>query len=222
MPERLRTWAPALILAAGGLLVAARSTPRAVVPREPLATIPMRLAGAQAIDVPVSEEVRRVAGMSEYVNRWYTSADSSRSFWLYVGYYAQQSQGQTIHSPKNCLPGAGWETLQVGTDTVATPTRTFVVNRYIIARDGEQALVYYWYQGRGRIESDEYRVKWNLLRDAALHGTTEEALARVIVPLASAGGERRMGLDERQAKVLARELTAQLIPELERVLPAGA
>jgi len=222
MSERLRTWAPALILAVGCMLVAARSEPRPVSTREPLATIPMRLAGAEARDIPVSEEVRRVAGMSEYVNRWYMSADSSRSFWLYVGYYAHQSQGHTVHSPRNCLPGSGWEPLQVGVDTVPVGMRRVVVNRYIIARDGEQALVYYWYQGRGRVESDEYRVKWNLLRDAALHGTTEEALARVIVPLASAGGERRMGLDERQARTLARELTAQLVPELERTLPSGA
>ena len=27
---------------------------------------------------------------------------------LFIGYFASQRTGQTMHSPQNCLPGAGW------------------------------------------------------------------------------------------------------------------
>jgi hypothetical protein len=43
--------------------------------------------------------------------------------------------------------------------------------------------VLYWYQGRGRVESNEYAVKWNLLRDAAVRQRSDEALVRVVVPV---------------------------------------
>jgi EpsI family protein len=58
-----------------------------------------------------------------------------------------------------------------------------VVNRYVLKNGAARAVVYYWYQGRGRVVASEYAVKWNLLRDAALAGHTEEALVRVVVPV---------------------------------------
>ena len=71
-----------------------------------------------------------------------------------------------------------------GVRTVALPGGDSArVNRYLLANKGAQALVYYWYEGRGRVEPSEYRVKWNLIRDAARYGRTEEALVRIVVPV---------------------------------------
>ena len=101
-----------------------------------------------------------------------------------MGYYDYQVQGKTIHSPRNCLPGAGWEVLQGGTTPVdVAGGRRYQVNRFLLANGRAKALVYYWYQGRGRVEANEYRVKWNLLRDAAISGRTEESLVRIVLPL---------------------------------------
>ena len=58
------------------------------------------------------------------------------------------------------------------------------MNRYVLKNGAATAVVYYWYQGRGRVVANEYAVKWNLLRDAAVAGHTEEALVRVVVPVA--------------------------------------
>jgi EpsI family protein len=85
-----------------------------------------------------------------------------------------------------------------------------VVNRYLLVNSGRRALVYYWYQGRGRVEADEYRVKLQLLRDSALRGRTEEALVRVVVPVNG---------DERDATALATWVAGQLLPAVGRVLP---
>ena len=35
-----------------------------------------------------------------------------RSLWLYIGYWATQRKGAQIHSPRNCLPGGGWEPIE--------------------------------------------------------------------------------------------------------------
>ena len=106
-----------------------------------------------------------------------------RYFTLYVGYYDRQTQGKTIHSPKNCLPGSGWEPLTSRAAEIATAQGPVRVNRYLIQKGSQQALVLYWYQGRGRVAANEYGVKWDLLRDAALRRRSEEALVRIVVPV---------------------------------------
>jgi len=85
------------------------------------------------------------------------------------------------------------------------------VNRYLIRKGTERALVLYWYQGRGRVQANEYRVKWDLLRDAVLRRRTEEALVRVVVPLS--------GDDEERATQLGARIVGSVVPALARTLP---
>lgn len=205
-------WVPAVLLTGGCLLntvlVARRadSTPL----RAPIATVAPTLLGATAVDDSVDSEQRRVAGMSTYVLRDYQPAGYV-PFSVYVGYYDEQHQGKSIHSPKNCLPGAGWDQIESGADTIGTSRGPVVVNRYRIANAGSQALVYYWYQGRGRVAHDELRVKFELLRDATLRGRTEEALVRIVVML--------KGNDTASADRVARDVVPTLVDQVDRVLP---
>ena len=120
--------------------------------------------------------------MTDYSARAYAH-DSIVDFFTLVSYYDRQGQGKTIHSPRNCLPGAGWEVLRGDTRTLDVDGTKHVVNHYVLKNGAATTIVYYWYQGRGRVVSNEYVVKWNLLRDAALLGHTEEALVRVQVPV---------------------------------------
>lgn len=175
---------PAMILAAGlGLLGLTHGQERPK-PLKPIATILDSVAGYTHTRIAVDTNSQRVAGMDEYVNRVY-SQDTVPVFSLYVGYYTYQTQGKSIHSPRNCLPGAGWEPVESGTLPIASAPGigSRDMNKYVLANQGSYAAVYYWYQGRGRIESNEYTVKVNLMRDAALYGRTEEALVRLVVPL---------------------------------------
>lgn len=182
--ERLVRWMPTVLLA-GGLGLLQLSNRQEVMPlRAPLgATLPDSLLGFGSRDQVIGPEEIRVAGMTNYLMRVYQS-EARAEFSLYVGYYDSQVQGSSIHSPKNCLPGAGWEPLSSGTaDIVTADGASWRVNRYMLEKDGQRALVYYWYQGRGRISWNEYQVKWELLRDKALHGRSEEALVRIVVPV---------------------------------------
>jgi EpsI family protein len=176
----------------------------------------MTIAGFSGVEHPIDSASVRVAGMTSHVYRVY--GDGSRpEFSLYVGYYDNQTTGRTIHSPRNCLPGAGWQVIESTPVVLGQVT----VNRYVLANGDAQALVYYWYQGRGRVAWNEYAVKWDLLRDAARRGRTEEALVRIVVPLPAgshaAGSSWRDRVDG--ADALARRVAVDIIPAVDRALP---
>ena len=209
----LTRWSPALLLTFGCVLNSTLTARRAdsAALRAPIANIGQTILNARGIDDTVDAEQRRVAGMSSYVMRHY-EPEGYPPFSIYVGYYDEQHQGKTIHSPKNCLPAGGWEPVEAGATTIETPSGPVTVNRYRIANNGAQALVYYWYQGRGRVAHDELRVKFELLRDAVLRGRTEEALVRIVVELK---GDNVAGADR-----IARDVVPLLTREVNAVLPA--
>ncbi len=224
----LQRFAPAALLGVGCLLISGAREQLKVPQRMDMASIAMDAPGYKRTDIVVKEEERKIAGMSNYTFRGFQRDSLDPGFSVYVGYYDYQVQGKTIHSPKNCLPGAGWEAVENGTRTLAVDGgRTVTVNRYFAANTAQraQAMVYYWYQGRGRVEANEYRVKWNLLRDAALHGRTEEALVRIVVPIVVPAGERAapnsaaMLAVRARADSLASRMTRQLVPRVDAALP---
>ena len=214
-------WLPAGLLAVGVLLTTAGvHTQRVMQLERPLGeVIPREYVGWQGEDVVISEDEQRVAGMTEYVMRRHSPPDAAgdaaaaAAFSVYVGYYESQSQGKTIHSPKNCLPGGGWEPLTSKRETIETALGPVLVNRYLIGNGPAKALVLYWYQGRGRVEANEYVVKWDLLRDQALLGRSDEALVRIIVPVQGS---------EDAAFAQAERVARQLVVDVDRALPGRA
>ena len=188
-------------------------------PGAPLSTIKVNVPGYVARDTTVDDAERKVAGMSHYLSRLYNRTPTD-GFGVYVGYYDMQVQGKSIHSPKNCLPGAGWEPLDASVRTIALPSGASArVNRFLLTNKGAQALVYYWYEGRGRVEPSEYRVKWNLIRDAARYGRTEEALVRIVVPIEVRDLQPGQRPDYQAADQLATTVAAQLVPGVRKALP---
>lgn len=219
---QLSSFVPALVLGAGlGLLGLTHEQVRPN-PVKPLSGILDTVGTLRTDSIVVDTNSRRVAGMDQYVNRVYMR-DTVPVFSLYVGYYTYQTQGHTIHSPRNCLPGAGWEPVE----SVAIPIPNAQgigdkkMNKYILANRGSYAAVYYWYQGRGRIESNEYTVKYNLMRDAALYGRTEEALVRMVVPMSVGGARLQADITKEIARTdsLALSLASRLAREVAETLP---
>jgi EpsI family protein len=217
---KVSPYVPALILAAGFLLVAGAKSQKAVGLAAPIDGVLPSVDGYRVQDKKLSDEERRVAGMSNYVARSF-SRDSVLAFTTLVAYYDRQTRGKSIHSPRNCLPGAGWEVLSGGTETVNANGASYVINRYMLKNGRARAVVYYWYQGRGRVVANEYAVKWNLLRDAALRGHTEEALVRVVVPVYTAGGALTASSEPgvAAASTLGKGVAERMIGEVNRILP---
>jgi EpsI family protein len=218
----LQRFVPAAVLGVGCLLLSGVREQKKVPPVTPMRAVSVAVPGYAARDTTINAEEQKIAGMSDYVLRLFQRDSTDPGFSIYVGYYDYQVQGKTIHSPKNCLPGAGWEQLNSGVQPVAVNGQTYPVNRYLLSNKGLQALVYYWYQGRGRLEANEYRVKLNLLRDAAVYGRTEEALVRIVVPIDGAELRKNGGpATYAAADSLALSVSRQLIPNVTRALPAA-
>jgi EpsI family protein len=123
---------------------------------------------------------------------------------LFIAFYAQQRAGESMHSPKHCLPGAGWEIWDYASAEVPVNGRSFPVNKYSISHENEKMLVLYWYQSKDRIIASEYLGKVLLARDALLQNSTAASIVRIIVP------------DTPEAFAEARAFASELIPKVRR------
>jgi EpsI family protein len=180
------------------------------VPRQPLAAMPLQIGQWTGRDAsPFADDVLEQLGADEYVNRNYVG-HSGVPVALYVGYYASQRQGDTIHSPRNCLPGAGWQPIETGMFRMHAGEREVAVNRSVVQNGLDRDVVLYWYQGRGRIIANEYVNKFWLMLDAARLHRTDGGLVRLIAPVVS---------DPVRATEDAAAFGAALMPYLSRYLP---
>lgn len=214
MKRAVWRWLPASLLALGTALTFGLDDQRSMPLRRTLhSVVPAEIAGFASEDLVLTDNEQRIAGVTNYLMRTYRQTPGKAldgAFSVYIGYYDQQSQGKTIHSPRNCLPGNGWEPLESMPVALETAQGRVVVNQYVLQRGEQRALVLYWYQGRGRVESNEYAVKYDLLRDSALRGRSEEALVRVMV---------LMKEDRKSAAELATRVAALLVPATASALP---
>ena len=209
-----------VLLLTSAAYVAHATKAERVPPRSSLATIPLTLdrwSGQEA--APFDARIVSVLGVDEYVNRIYWNNPEP---WvnLYIGFYESQRQGDTIHSPLNCLPGAGWQPVSQERSTIQVTdldgrSRGITVNQFIIQKGLDRQVALYWYQSHGRVIASEYTSKAFMVYDAMRTNRTDAAMVRVITPIDgnAAGG---------QAAAIRRshEFVQQLFPTLGRVLPS--
>jgi len=209
-------------LAAGGLTVIAFATflslgdPDVLAPsRTSFAGFPSAVGAWQSSDAPISPEALDVLKPTDYLSRNFANPSDGGALNLWIAYYASQGIGETIHSPRICIPGGGWKIVQIEPVTLNADSSSAVINanRAVIERQGERQLVYYWFQGRGRYEASEYSVKLHLMHDALVRHRTDGALVRVVVPMSEATG----GIAASESK--ARAFIAQVQPTLVPYLP---
>jgi EpsI family protein len=211
--NELRFWTAALLLAGTALLLHARPDTDHNPPYAPLSQLPAALAGWSGTDQPIDQDTLDVLGSGEFLARIYTRRAEAAPIGLFVGYFPTQRTGQTIHSPKHCLPGAGWvfESSHYVrlTDADGKPHQ---VGEYIIANGDVRQFVIYWYEAHGRSVANEYMAKIDMIADAVRMNRTDGALVRVITPIAPGEGVSA-------ARQRAEAFTAQLAPLLPRFIP---
>jgi EpsI family protein len=123
---------------------------------------------------------------------------------LFVAFYAEQRAGESMHSPKHCLPGSGWEIWRQDSAWIPVNGMQVKVNKYSIQNLGQRMLVFYWYQSKNRIVASEYVGKVLLARDTLMTGQTAAAIVRVTLP------------DVPGADQKGTAFASKLIPEVER------
>jgi EpsI family protein len=195
-----------LVVAAGVIRLQTRV--EAVSSAGSLASIPMSVGEWQGRPAArFTPEVVAALGVKQYIHRTYSLADG-RMADLYLGYHASQSQGTAIHSPMNCMPGAGWEAERIERIPFAGGT----ARRVVIRKGTERMLVIYWYHTATRIEGEEYRGRFYSVLDAMRYGRNDAALVRVSVPM-DGGADA-----EARAAAAARDLAEKLAPAVGTTL----
>jgi EpsI family protein len=157
-------------------------------------------------------KVVNILGVEDYLMRSYTNP-SGGNLQVYVGYYESQSEGDIIHSPKHCLPGAGWQPVYVGKETVEfnTGSRDSVeINKYVVQKGIERELVLYWYHSRGRVVASEYADKLYLIWDSIFKKRSDGALVRL---------SSRVNPDEKETLTGMINFIRQFFPVLQEFLP---
>jgi EpsI family protein len=167
------------------LVLQLRSTGEAVPIRRTLESFPTSLGTWRARDTSIlAPDVVTLLKVDDYLMRRYVDGDG-RALWLYIGYWSTQRKGAQIHSPRNCLPGGGWEPIEASRVTVPLPAPygPIVVNRYLIQKDRDQQVVFYWYQSQGKAVAGELTAKIEMVRSAIARNRTDGALVRVSSPV---------------------------------------
>jgi EpsI family protein len=174
---------------------------------QPLDTIPWNIAGfSGTANPPLSDGVLGRLLADSYLVRTYRKGEMPID--VFIGFYARQRAGESMHSPKHCLPGAGWEIWNYGSTEIPVDGRNVPINKYSISHSGERRLVLYWYQSKTRIIASEYMGKLLLARDALLQNSTAGSIVRIIVP------------DQQGALEQARSFAAALVPYIKRCFGA--
>ena len=198
---------------AGGAAVLARAQGHETVPvRTSFVEFPMQIGewrGAQ--EPPFDPAVIRVLGVSDYLTRAYFRADKA-GVGLYIGYWESQRQGDTIHSPLNCLPGSGWD--PVSKTTIEVPNGIgddrIAVNRYVVRKGLDTQVILYWYQSHGNVVASEYWSRLFLIRDAVRLNRSDGSIVRVIAPVLP---------DVENAETVAERTAAQFVKAMFPFLP---
>jgi EpsI family protein len=179
--------------------------PRTALNRFPQQLDSWRQIDAQALDGRTLRELKA----DDYLSAIYAN-DRGAYAYLFIAYYASQRQRQAIHSPQNCMPGSGWTMSKYLRHPIDGNAQ---INEYLIEKDDLKMLAFYWYQGRGRIQTSEYWARAATIKDAIWLGRTDGALVRVIVPVGKGDGA------EDAARAAGLDFSQKLLPLLPGFIP---
>lgn len=197
----------------------------------PLELLPHQIEDRHAVDIPIAPATLELLGHGRFLNRLYANrqdtgvvnssaeptpaarGQSAIPVSLFIGYFPTQRTGQAIHSPQNCLPGAGW-TFESSKTTMLTAGngKQYQVGEYVITDGTQKQEVLYWYRAHGRSIASDYRAKLYMLLDAIRFNRTDGALIRVITPMVP-------GEPDKAAHTRAADFAGQVAAMLPAYIP---
>jgi len=162
------------------------SKPDISLPRKNLAEFPKVLGDWTSVsEQKIEGRSMEILQVDDYMMRNYRNS-KGEIIGLYIGYFQSQREGKGIHSPRQCLPGAGWVPVNISAYPLTAPghnPETVSVNKFIMGKGLERQLYLFWYHGRGRVYASEYWNKIYLIWDGLTKKRTDGALIRVNNPM---------------------------------------
>jgi EpsI family protein len=227
-----RFWVVVLLMSLTVLLLQLRGDVDRVPPSRPLSEFPVMIGARTATDIAINAETMQLLGKGEFLNRVYLAqplpqlnpegslaaaptaeAGARAPIGLFIGYFPTQRTGQSIHSPQNCLPGAGWTFLSSWTTSLTNAAgHRYQVQEFLITDGSTNQEVLYWYQMHGRVIASDYAAKLYTLAGSIRYGRSDAALVRIITPVEP--GEERL-----HARTRAVDFAEQIAPLLPAYVP---
>jgi EpsI family protein len=212
--DNLRFLVLVVLLASTAVFLSARNRLEIVPPAESYASFPQTLGPWAGKDVRIPRDVLDTLGAEDFLVRDYRNTlTDEMPVNLLVAYFPSQRAGDTLHSPKNCLPGAGWQPVSASRIEITIPGREpFVADHYIVAKASERGLVLYWYLAHGRTMASEYWAKFYLVEDAIRLNRSDGSLIRVTTEIAPNESDA-----DAQNRVLS--LLTLAVPVIDKYVP---
>ncbi|OQY56708.1 MAG: EpsI family protein [Desulfobacteraceae bacterium 4572_88] len=183
-------------------------------PNQPFSTFPKQIAEWKGKESFFDEKIFNVLGVDDYVLCNYKNPEGYPVY-LYIGFYQSQREGDLIHSPKNCMPGAGWNIAQTSIEELETDKydsgKIRMIRLDLKKGEGKQVMLY-WFHSRGRVISSEYMQKIYLVSDSILRHRTDGSFVRLIAPV--------INNDEEAAVKHLKDFAKLLLPILNTYIPS--
>lgn len=201
-----------LLLLAAALFLHRYVQAEALPPHQALASFPSQIGPWNGTTLTIPSGDLAILGPGEFLERFYNDPGKP-GVDLFLAYFPSQRTGDTIHSPKHCLPGSGWTPVRSSVITVPWGEGNILqANYYVLQLGLSREIVLYWFQSHGRTVASEYWARLYLLADALRINRTDGALIRVITPVAN--GETLTSGKER-----ALTFTRLILPLLGKYIP---
>ena len=141
-------WTVATLLLLTLVLIKLRGDTDRVPPSQPLAQLPDQFGRWSGHDISIPQASLDILGKGVFLNRQYQGDAIAQAapIGLFIGYFPTQRSGQSIHSPQNCLPGAGWNFERSGTTELRDVHGADRVGEYLISNGSVRQEVLYWYR----------------------------------------------------------------------------
>jgi len=174
------------------------SRPEEIKPNKPFSTFPVQISDWTGKEDRFDDQVYKVLGVDDSFYADYRNA-KGEYINLYIGFYQSQREGDMIHSPKNCMPGGGWNIIEskvVPVQLKAEASKKINVIKLVLQNGPNKQISYYWFQSRGRIISSEYLQKIYLVWDAITKNRTDDCFVRLITPVVASEEEATRSLEK--------------------------
>jgi EpsI family protein len=185
-----------------------------IYPNKPFSTFPKHIGEWVGEEYRFEADIYDVLGVDDSFLGSYKTSDG-RQVELYIGFYQNQREGDLIHSPKNCMPGGGWNIVHTSLEEIKTPgtnPENYKVIKLMLQKGAQKQVVLYWFQSRGRIINSEYMQKIYLVVDSMMRHRTDGSFVRLIAPVLNG--------DENKALNTLKDFAVQLMPILYEYIPS--
>ncbi len=175
-----------LLLLAGGMAEYYRDRVDIIPKRAPFLNFPLEIAGWHGKQTYLERAYLDQLNLTDYALIDFYKPGERDSVNFYSAYYQTQRKGATIHSPRSCIPGGGWQITkfeEMDLPDLLLDGAPIKVSRAVVEKDETRQLVYFWFYQRGRNITNEYVAKWYLLYDAITMNRTDGALIRLTTTL---------------------------------------